>query len=239
MTRLYRQVAAQIATLIDTGEYNTEDRLPAERHLSARLSVSRPTIREAIIALELSGLVDVRAGSGVYVINAPAARAISINMIDNAGASPLDVINARLDIECAIVGDAARNATQSQLDEIGATVARMERATQRNAFEAADHDFHVSIAEATGNSVLGPIVETLWTEMSSPIFMRMGRINGLVRENEPWAIQEHHDIHAALTARDANAAEAAMRVHLHHVRDFLQHDWKDVDGARQCLDAAE
>jgi len=63
MTRLYRQVAAQIAMLIDAGEYKTDDRLPAERHLSTRLSVSRPTIREAIIALELSGLVDVRAGS--------------------------------------------------------------------------------------------------------------------------------------------------------------------------------
>ena len=225
--------------LIDAGEYNTSNRLPAERHLSTRLSVSRPTIREAIIALELSGLVDVRAGSGVYVVNAPAARSISISLIDNAGASPLDVVNARLDIECAIVGDAARKATDGQLDRIGATVARMAQATQRNAFEAADRDFHVAIAEATGNSVLGPIVETLWTEMSSPIFMRMGRINGLVRENEPWAIKEHRDIHVALAARDAAAAEAAMRVHLHHVRDFLQRDWKDIESANQCLDAAE
>jgi len=239
MTRLYRQVAAQIATLIDAGEYNTADRLPAERHLSTRLSVSRPTIREAIIALELSGLVDVRAGSGVYVVNAPAARSISISLIDNAGASPLDVVNARLDIECAIVGDAARNASQGQLNRIGGAVARMEQASRRQDFEAADHEFHVTIAEATGNSVLGPIVETLWSEMSSPIFIRMGRINGLVRENEPWAIKEHRDIHAALIARDPETAETAMRVHLLHVRDFLQRDWKDIESAAQVLDAAE
>jgi len=203
------------------------------------LSVSRPTIREAIIALELSGLVDVRAGSGVYVVNAPAARGVSISLTENAGASPLDVINARLDIECAIIGDAARNATQAQLDRIGIAVERMGQISQRRDFEAADHEFHVTIAEATGNSVLGPIVESLWSEMSSPIFIRMGRINGLVRENEPWANKEHSDILAALIARDPETAESTMRVHLLRVRDFLQRDWKDVESAAQVLDAAE
>lgn len=240
MTRLYRQVASQIAWLIDTGEFNAPGRLPAERHLSARLSVSRPTIREAIVALELSGLVEVRAGSGVYVVNASAARTISIDLIDNAGASPIDVINARLNIECAIIGDAVKNVSDEQLKRIMDAHAQMEKFENRTDFQVADLEFHVTIAEATGNSVLSPIVEALWTEMSSPMFMRMGHISGLVGENEPWAIKEHQAICDAFKTKDPEAAQKAMKAHLLHVKEILQRDWNNSGTSGfDCLDAAE
>ena len=65
--RLYRQVADQIRTLIESGEFAVGERLPGERELAEKLGVSRPTIREALIALEVEGLVHIRMGSGIYV----------------------------------------------------------------------------------------------------------------------------------------------------------------------------
>ena len=70
--RLYRAVANELLSLIDTGEFPVGSRLPAERVLADRFSVSRPTIREAVIALEAKGYLQVRTGSGVYVLDPPA-----------------------------------------------------------------------------------------------------------------------------------------------------------------------
>ena len=65
--RLYRQIAEQLRALIAQGEFATGDRLPAERDLARQFNVSRPSVREALIALEVEGWVEVRTGSGVYV----------------------------------------------------------------------------------------------------------------------------------------------------------------------------
>ena len=71
--RLYRQVADQIRLMIASGELAVGQRLPAERDLAEQLSVSRPTVREALIVLEVEGLVNIRMGSGIYVIRQNAA----------------------------------------------------------------------------------------------------------------------------------------------------------------------
>src|SRR3569623_1106472 len=70
--RLYRQVADQLRSLIDSGEYAVGSRLPTERELAEQLKISRPTVREALIALEVEGRVRIRVGSGIYV-SEPAA----------------------------------------------------------------------------------------------------------------------------------------------------------------------
>lgn len=232
MTRLYRQVARQIAALIDSGEFKVAERLPAERHLSTRLSVSRPTIREAIIALELSGLVEVRAGSGVYVIDPPLATNLALKPVESAGASPLDVINARLKIECALMADAAKNASSNDIEMIAAAVDEMESSPLRPRIESADQEFHVLIASATGNSVLKHIVKSLWIEMASPIFLRLSNVSGLALENEPSIIAEHRDILSALEARDGAKAEAAMKRHLQNIKDLLRRDWDELEHSR-------
>src|SRR5512132_3751185 len=89
--RLYRQIADQIAALIDRGEYGAGERLPPERDLAKQLGVSRPSVREALIALEVEGYVEVRVGSGVYVVgNVPRA---SASMPADSG--PFELIRAR------------------------------------------------------------------------------------------------------------------------------------------------
>src|ERR1700687_2361814 len=90
--RLYRQIADQIAALIDKGEYRVGQRLPPERDLARQLGVSRPSVREALIALEVEGYVEVRVGSGVYVLG-PRPGASAAPMAGDSG--PCGVIQAR------------------------------------------------------------------------------------------------------------------------------------------------
>src|SRR6187455_2664505 len=118
--RLYRQIADQIAELIDTGEYRTGARLPPERDLAKQLGVSRPSVREALIALEVEGYVEVRVGSGVYVndkrlagrVPAPAG----ISLPEDSG--PFELIRARWIIESECAALAAKNATKAQVRAI-------------------------------------------------------------------------------------------------------------------------
>ncbi len=110
--RLYRQIADQIAALIEKGEYRAGGRLPPERDLAKQLGVSRPSVREALIALEVEGYVEVRVGSGVYVIGpAPAARPAALP----ADSGPFELIRARWLIEAECAALAAKHAGKAQV----------------------------------------------------------------------------------------------------------------------------
>src|SRR5690349_3269825 len=94
--RLYRQIADQIAALIERGEYRPGQRLPPERDLAKQLGVSRPSVREALIALEVEGYVEVRIGSGVYVVDRTDKDAVAPLPADSG---PFELIKARWLIE--------------------------------------------------------------------------------------------------------------------------------------------
>src|SRR5688572_15537739 len=98
--RLYRQIADQIAALIERGEYKAGQRLPPERDLAKQLGVSRPSVREALIALEVEGYVEVRVGSGVYVVG-PRTEDAAEPLSTDSG--PFELIRARwlIEAECA------------------------------------------------------------------------------------------------------------------------------------------
>ena len=107
--RLYRQVADQLRSLIDSGEYAVGSRLPTERELAEQLKISRPTVREALIALEVEGRVRIRVGSGIYVIDpADAAPTPAVGGIEG----PFELLRAREFLESAIAEQAARVATR-------------------------------------------------------------------------------------------------------------------------------
>src|ERR1700758_4600010 len=99
--RLYRQIADQIRTLIRSKEFPTGARLPPERDLARQLGVSRPSVREALIALEVEGLVEVRIGSGIYVLG-PRANGEAATEVE-AAMGPFELLRARwvIESECA------------------------------------------------------------------------------------------------------------------------------------------
>lgn len=220
--RLYRQIADQIAALIDKGEYKPGVRLPPERDLAKQLGVSRPSVREALIALEVEGYVEVRIGSGVYVTGRrPAAAAAPLQ----ADTGPFELIKARWLIESECAAMAAKEATKAQVRAMEEALAAMEADKGRGEMPL-DNDrlFHLRIAEASGNSAMALVVQTLWDQRMGPLFLRLEHhfdVPGL------WevAIREHRDVLAAIQKRDPSAARAAMRRHMDHAAKRFSASW--------------
>jgi len=115
-TRLYRQIADQIVGLIDSGEFPAGSRLPPERELAALLGVSRTSVREAIIALEISGRVEVRVGTGIFVTRPPAHTAPAPRAeVGDSGVGPFELLAARAVIEGETAALAAKHARKADL----------------------------------------------------------------------------------------------------------------------------
>lgn len=214
--RLYRQIAEQIGGLIGNGEFARGSRLPAERELATLLGVSRTSVREALISLEIGGLVEVRVGSGVFVT----ADSASLASAGDKGPGPFELLSARTLIEGEVAALAAVNAKGDDLEALRQTVVRMT--THVDDFvirEEADRDFHLGVAKATGNGSLELVVEGLWNQRAE-LWGRMQQhfhTEALARRT----IHDHAAILAALEARNPDAARRAMHRHLARVvREF-------------------
>jgi GntR family transcriptional regulator, transcriptional repressor for pyruvate dehydrogenase complex len=208
--RLYQQTADRVRLLIAKGDYQPGARLPAERELAQQLGVSRPSLREALIALEIDGTIEIRMGSGIYVLNTakPSGNGRSL------GESPSELMQARAVIESAINVQAAASMTSETLAALRAILAAMadDIANGRKPIEQ-DRAFHITIAESAGNTLLAEIVTNLFDERHSPL---SAGIRGHFETTDSWtaALVEHHAVLAALEARDPLAAQAAMHSHL-------------------------
>ncbi len=211
--RLYHRVAEQLAEVISAGEFPEGSRLPAERKLAERFNVSRPTIREAIIALELAGCVEVKGGSGVYVT---AGGSGSFNATER-DLGPFEILEARILFEGEAAGLAAAHITDDELEELRAALADMIRENEdRSAKEAADERFHLIIAKATHNEAVVSVCEHLWQlRNSSSISTRI--LEKVRMAGSRPQISEHEAIVEAIERRDPKAATAAMRDHLTRV----------------------
>jgi DNA-binding FadR family transcriptional regulator len=221
--RLYHRIALQIRELIRCGEFRAGQRLPSERDLARQLGVSRPVVREAMIALEIAGLIDVRTGSGIYA-KANEPDAMQAFSMPDAGPSPFDVIAARKVLEPEIALLAAGARTNRDLENITEALAAMKVAVKANQdLRPSDRLFHTRIAAATGNTVLETIVDQLWEQMMSPLFAGLHPRTGLP-QNEPEAVVEHSQILGALRHRDGAAARELMRAHLARVETIMMGD---------------
>lgn len=216
--RLYRQIADQIRGLIKSGEVARGARLPAERVLAKQLRVSRPSLREALIALEIEGLLEVRVGSGIYVRRTGAARDAAVL----AGASgPFEVMHARWLIEAECAALAAQHATAAQVRGIREAHARLVRETRKGPGHLIplelDRAFHVKLAQASGNSALVLLVETLWDQRVGPLYLALER-----KFERPSAaaetLREHQAIVSAIARRNPGAARAAARHHMQMIK---------------------
>jgi GntR family uxuAB operon transcriptional repressor len=229
--RLYRQIAGQIAALIDNGEFAVGSRLPAERELATLLGVSRTSVREAVISLEIAGRVEVRVGSGIFVA-APGAAQI-VGLVDE-GPSPFELLAARQLIEGEIAAVAARVAKKADLAEMRATVERMrEHAENFTKRDAADREFHVRIAAATGNGSLALVVEGLWQQRRGKLWSRIEAYFHTQKMRD-GVLLDHTAIIDALEQRDADGAREAMHRHLARVEREFQRQWDVIVPGEQA-----
>ena len=226
--RLYRQIADQISDLIASGEFQQDARLPSERDLAVQLGVSRPSVREALIALEVEGKVDVRVGSGIYVARPRPAAAIDP---DRQGLGPFELLRARWLIEGEIAAEAARTATARDLARVRAAVDDLQRRQkERRDTDPADRDFHLAIAQACHNSALFSVVRDLWDQGRGAVWKRMEH-HFQTAELRSAVLRDHRTILEALEARDARAARTSIRRHLDRVNREFMRGWKALDKA--------
>ncbi len=220
--RLYRQIAAQLSDLIAAGEFREGSRLPSERDLAAQLGVSRPSVREALIALEVQGKVVVRVGAGVFV--AP-ARPVAVPDPLTEGQGPFDLLRARWLIEGESAAEAARNATAEDLEVVRAAVREMELRQKRNReADAADRAFHIGIAKAAHNSTLVSVVTDLWDQGRGRIWKRM-EDHFQTPALRTAVLSDHQTVLTALESKDSRAARRAMHGHLEHVDREFNRGW--------------
>lgn len=209
--RLYHQVADQIRSVIEQGAFSPGTRLPPERELALQLGVSRPSLREALLVLEIEGRVEVRMGSGVYVCAAPSG---SMPEHLSLGDSPSELMQARTALEGAVIPLALARGNQSGLEQVKACLDAMRNDVRRGHSPVdADRRFHVAIAEMTGNTVLARMVGELFDGRNGLISSRM---TNRAESARTWAaaLREHEAIYQALEARDPQEAVAAMFWHL-------------------------
>lgn len=212
--RLYRSIVDKILSSIDSGEFPAGGRLPPERELAERYGVSRPTIREAVIALEALDRVEVKTGSGIYVLDSSRGW----NGIDSS-ISAFELTETRAMIEGEAAALAAGMITPEQLEELEAALNEMA-SPSTDIYENADKKFHQIIARATGNKMLDSVIENLWyVRDNSPsvhhAYQAICEADGNVR------VTEHVEIFEALQKRDDKAARIAMHQHFSRIINKL------------------
>lgn len=211
-TRIYAEIVRQIKSLIADGQLKSGDRLPPERDLAERFRVSRTSVREALRALESTGLIEIRAGEGAFV------RQVSVEslieplalVILNQREAIAELYEARRLLEPPIAGLAARRASPEEVLELGRVLDEQARevAAGRTGL-AQDAAFHVALAHSTHNRAITRIVTTLMD------LLTQSREESLQTPGRPErSHQDHRRILAAIQGRDADAAQRAMLDHL-------------------------
>lgn len=217
--KLYRKIADAVADAIEAGQYRVGDRLPTERDLAEQFGVSRPTLREAMIALEMLGMIEARHGLGIYVTAAARPAAPSAEIDFEIGA--FELIEARRLFEGEAAALAATSIGDEQIAALEDLLRKMHDEEEIRG-EDADREFHLTIARATGNGAIIATIENLWDWRNrSPLARNiLARARGLGLEPR---IAEHRRVVEALKARDPATARLAMRDHLERVIDHLLH----------------
>lgn len=240
--RLYQQIADQLRGMINRGEYPPGSYLPPERELSQQFGVSRTSLREALIALEVIGLVRVRVGDGVSVIGPEPAigdasvptsdrvldRAMHRNpwvmdpelgiMADlDAEIPPFSLLSARRLIEPETAALAAEDASDAEIEGIEEALQRnIADNRNRSTTHPGDRLIHIRIADASGNPAYALLIRHLLGHKYGAMFQRVQEL--YTSEDMPRRSEsEHAAIVAAIRDRDPDAARAAMAQHLDSV----------------------
>ncbi len=221
--RLYQKVAAELKQRIANQMYVVGDRLPAERMIAEEMNVSRTVVREAIIMLEVEGLVDVRKGSGIHVVDTESRMqpvdASSAEDIEFLTAGPFELLQARQLLESNIAEFAATQVTKQDIVALQA-IQETARKEDRARDSEWDKQFHIQVAKATQNSVLVTLVEKLWQHREQNPYWRKLHEHIDDRAMESWC-EDHEQILRALMRKDPKAAKLAMWQHLENTKQML------------------
>ena len=215
-SQLTMQVVDHVRQLVASGELKPGDRLPPERELARKLKISRSSLRAGIGFLAAMGVLKSRHGAGTFVATGPPALDSSSLTVLGAlhGFLPWQMFEARLVIESSVAGLAAERATGEHLAELAEEVAEMY-ASMDDPQEYLIHDvrFHRTIARASGNPILGALMETITASLYDTRRMTVDNSVDLKESAE-----FHREIFRAIRSRNPQAAKKAMEEHLNLAR---------------------
>src|SRR3954469_10706187 len=217
----YEQIAERLAADIRSGLYAPGERLPAERELARSLEVSRASVREALAALQLQGVVETRPGAGTFV----AAEARPGQELPH-DASPSAVLEARAQLEPAVARlaaqraqpDAAAENLLAAMEAIGDPSEPGARAT----WSASDRLFHRQLAAMTGNPVLLAFADHVATLMDQPLWHRLRDDSIAVSGRTRIHAAEHRMIYEGMVDAAAEAAAFCSAQHINRVRPYME-----------------
>ena len=210
-----QQIVSRLLDLIQQRHLEPGDRLPAERELAATMGVSRSSLREALRALTVLGVCEMRHGTGTYVSSLePDLLVRPLSFVLSLSDGGFDqLFEARKVVEPAIAALAARRIDDVTLDRLDALVTRADAVIENSeAFLIADVELHDVIREAAGNSILGRFMESIHA-----LGLASRQATGARRGVRDQSVKDHRAIVAALRERDRDAAAAAMHRHLENV----------------------
>lgn len=220
--KLYIQIADQIRDQILAGAVEAGQQLPSERDLALSLNVSRPTVREALIALEVAGFVEVRVGVGAFVRDQSKAGAA----LPDQDHSPIEVMKVRRLLEPDAAALASQNISEAGKARLALSIERMDADKDRGVWSTdSDRMMHMTIADAAGNSVLREILDLLWNSRSGMVDTRFHEHLAEMADVREHIFNDHSKIVKAITAGDAEAARDAMADHLDFVTAAMMKAW--------------
>lgn len=212
--RLYEVIVEQLCAYIYNNDMEPGDRLPAERDLAAKLGVSRASLSQALVALEVQGVLSVRHGDGAILIRRPTEEGSIRALREHADRIP-DIIEAREALEVKLAELAAQRRTDAEMAAIDAAIATMEKEVEAGERGVVgDEMFHEAITSAAHSSLLAKLMH----EIAGLI--RETRIESLSQENRPRAsLEGHRRIADAIRKQDSQGAALAMAEHIRMVSD--------------------
>lgn len=222
-TRIYEQIVEQIQNMIIDGTLKQGDKLPSERDLAESLRVSRPSVREALRALEIIGITEARQGEGSFIkvnFDKSLFEPLSVVFMLSKGKSK-DVLELRSILEIETVALAAVRITEEELKELEEVIIQMKTTEEETINAVVDKAFHYRIAQASKNILIVNMLNAISSLIDT--FIKEARekiINN--KENKEILIQQHEAIYLAIKDRNPQEASLEMKKHLQFVSDSLK-----------------
>jgi len=222
--KIYEQIVEQIKVMITEGNLKPGDKLPAERVLAENLNVSRASVREALSALHLLGLLEIKSGEGTFIkqsdVNSIIQPLALLLLMERDTA--LEILQVRKGLEVEAAGLAAVNASDSDIKKLGKIIDDMEKQMQKSALgEFTDWEFHFALAHATGNTLLVRLMNTISDTMQKTIKINREKLFK-TEGNQQILFKQHYDVFVAVRNRDVEAARNKMYEHLTFAEDEMK-----------------
>lgn len=215
------QVAAEmLLQMVRGNKYGPGDKLPPEREIAEAMNVSRNTLREAVAALEITGVLEVRRSQGIYVVSSEGRPAVveptDLGSVFAENQDPFTIIDARIAFEPGVAVLAAQVATDSEIVQFGGIINSMREALETNQpqeYMRIDRQFHVTIAELTKNPIISSTMEQLMAALGTPLWRTMKKWVPLTTSSSE-RLSEHLAIFSAMASRNEQEIWRCMREHL-------------------------